>query len=513
MQQKRETPATNTKSEIVVGIDSSTTATKAIAWDIKGKQVAAGSSPIRLFSPQSNYYEQNPDDWWDSLQKSLRELTHKVDKDRITALAISNQRETFVALDGDGKPVRPAITWLDERCKSQVDKFAKKIGDQRIHKITGKPKDYAPVVYRLAWMYENERDLFRKVAKFCDVHTYLVNKLSGHFKTSWASADPMGIFDLENKTWSAEILNHLDITRGQLPETFAPGTILGHITREAADATGLKSGTKIVAGGGDGQAAGVGVNALTPCRAYLNLGTAVVSGTFTRAYLTDRSFRTMACCATEGYYCETSLRSGTFLIDWFIQKVLKIDPKHKPEIYSQLENEAQQVEPGSEGLMILPYWNAVMNPYWDPDARGCIIGLTSGHNRGHLYRAILEGIAMEQTLATEAVERVVGERTDELALIGGGAKSGLWRQIIADISGKKVLSMSTDEASSLGAGISAAVAAGWFRTFEDAAKNMVHVNGITEPDSKVVKIYSNQMITYQKIYPALCKLDKHCVNT
>jgi xylulokinase len=496
------------KSEIVVGIDSSTTATKAIAWDINGKYIAGGSSPIRLFSPQSNYYEQNPDDWWSSLVESLQELTHQVDKGRITALAISNQRETFVGLDKDGKSVRPAITWLDERCKSQVDKFAKIIGEDHIHQITGKPKDYAPVVYRLAWMKDNERDLFRKVANFCDVHTYLVNKLTGHYKTSWASADPMGIFDLENKTWSMEILNQLNITPRQLPDVFPPGTVLGHVTREAAETTGLKSGTKVVAGGGDGQAAGVGVNALTPGRAYLNLGTAVVSGTFTKNYITDRSFRTMACCADEGYYCETSLRSGTFLIDWFIQQMLKIDTNHKPEIYRQLEEEAQQVEPGSEGLMILPYWNAVMNPYWDPDARGCIIGLTSGHNRGHLYRAILEGIAMEQSLATKAVERAIGQRTDEFALIGGGSKSNLWRQIIADTSGKKVLTMSSDEASSLGAGISAAVAAGWFHSFVEAAHNMVHVKGITEPDSQNAERYNNQLFKYRKIYPAIREIYK-----
>jgi sugar (pentulose or hexulose) kinase len=496
------------KSEIVVGIDSSTTATKAIAWDINGKYIAGGSSPIRLFSPQSNYYEQNPDDWWSSLVESLQELTHQVDKGRITALAISNQRETFVGLDKDGKPVRPAITWLDERCKSQVDKFAKIIGEDHIHRITGKPKDYAPVVYRLAWMKENERDLFRKVANFCDVHTYLVNKLTGHNKTSWASADPMGIFDLENKTWSPEILSQLDITAKQLPETFPSGTVLGHVNRKASEATGLKIGTKVVAGGGDGQAAGLGVNALTPGRTYLNLGTAVVSGTYTKNYITDRSFRTMACCAEEGYYCETSLRSGTFLIDWFIQKVLKIDPKHEPEIYRQLEMEALQVEPGSEGLMILPYWNAVMNPYWDPDARGCIVGLTSGHHRGHLYRAILEGIAMEQSLATEAVEKAVGKKTDEFAMIGGGAKSDLWRQIIADASGKKVLTMYSDEASSLGAGISAAVASGWFTSFKEAAQSMVHVKEITEPYSQNAERYHNQLFKYRKIYPAIREIYK-----
>lgn len=496
------------KSEVVVGIDSSTTATKAIAWDTNGKYIAGGISPIRLFSPQPNYYEQDPDDWWRSLVESLKELTRQIDKNRIASLAISNQRETFVGLDKDGKPVRPAITWLDERCKSQVDKFAEEAGEDRIHLITGKPKDYAPVVYRLAWMKEEENDLYHKVSGFCDVHAYLVKKLTGQFKTSWASADPLGIFDLERKIWSPEILRQLGITAGHLPDTFPPATVLGQVTGEAADATGLRIGTPVIAGGGDGQAAGTGVNALIARRAYLNLGTAVVSGTFSKKYLTGRSFRTMICCAEEGYFCETSLRSGTFLIDWFIKKILKIDPFQKPQIYSQLAKEAQQVEPGCEGLMILPYWNAVMNPYWDRDARGCMVGFTSGHHRGHIYRAILEGIAMEQSLATEAVEETIDERIEEFALIGGGAKNKLWRQIIADTSGKKVLTMSSDEASSLGAGISAAVAAGWFPSFREAAARMVHVRGITEPDSQNEERYHIQLSKYKKIYPAIREINR-----
>jgi xylulokinase len=358
-------------------------------------------------------------------------------------------------------------------------------------------------------MMENEKELYRQVYKFCDVQTFLVYKLTGQYKTSWASADPMGIFDLENKIWSPDIINHLDITLQQLPDVFRPGTVLGYVTKAAANATGLITGTKVIAGGGDGQAAGLGVDALKPERAYLNLGTAIVSGTFSKSYIVDRSFRTMISCSENGYYCETSLRAGTFLIDWFIKQMLKIDLKRNPDIYQQLEKEAEQIEPGSEGILILPYWNAVMNPYWDPDARGCIIGLSSGHHRGHLYRAILEGIAMEQSLATAAVENATGVLTREFALIGGGAKSELWRQIIADTSGKKVLNMSSDEASSLGAGISAAVGSGWFSSFEEAANKMVQVKGITGPIPKNSDRYSNQLNVYREIYPAIRGIRKH----
>jgi len=496
------------KSEIVVGIDSSTTATKAIAWDYSGRKIGEGSYPIGLKSPHPNYYEQNSDDWWNSTVEALRKLTQQVDNSHISALSISNQRETFVGLDKNGIPVRPAITWLDERCKSHVDRFAAIIGEDRIHKITGKPKDYAPVVYRLAWMKDMENELYSRVCKFCDVHTFLVYKLTGLFRTSWASADPLGMLDIENKKWSDELLFHLGITSDHLPEVFPPGTVLGYLTGEAAEVTGLKAGTKVVAGGGDGQVAGLGVNALRPGRAYLNLGTAVVSGTYSEQCIIDRSFRTMTSCSESGYYCETSLRSGTFLIDWFIKQALKIDPVLYPDIYQQLEKEAKEIEPGSEGVMVLPYWNAVMNPYWDPEARGCIIGLSSGHHRGHLFRAILEGIAMEQTLATMAVEKATGKLTGEYSLIGGGARNELWCQIIADVSGKQVLNMSTEEASALGAGISAAVAAGWFDTFDEAADRMVSVKNTLKPVTRHTEIYRNILNMYSKIYPAVKDLSK-----
>jgi sugar (pentulose or hexulose) kinase len=495
-------------SDIVIGIDSSTTGTKAIAWDVSGNNIAEGNCQIPLVSPQSGYYEQNPADWWNSAATALMKLTRQVDKERVKAVSIANQRETFVTLNKRGEPLRPAIIWLDERCKDQVDRFAAIIGEDKIHQITGKPKDFAPVVYRLAWMKEYENELFRKVFKFCDVQSYLVHRLTGHYKTSWSSADPLGIFDLENKIWSIEILKELEITTDQLPETFSPGTILGQVGKNAAEATGLRSGTPVVAGGGDGQSAGLGVNALLMERAYLNLGTAVVSGMFIKEYVTDRSFRTMASCSGSGYYGETSLRAGTFLIDWFFKQVLKINSAQAPVMYKNLEEEARQVTEGSEGVLVLPYWNAVMNPYWDPDARGCIIGLNSGHHRGHLYRAILEGIAMEQSLATEAAERAAGRNIFEYALIGGGAKSKLWRQIIADVCNKRILKMDSEEATSLGAGISAAMAAGWFNSFEEAAKSMTRVKGITEPIPQNVRQYQDLKGIYRNIYPITRGLNK-----
>jgi sugar (pentulose or hexulose) kinase len=493
------------RKDLVIGLDSSTTATKAIAFDRKGKAVAHAVQSIRYSSPQPNYFEQNPDEWWSSARKALREISGQVDPGRIAALAISNQRETFVPLDKKGKHLRPAILWLDERCKPEVESFAEKIGKNTIHRITGKPADYAPVVYRLAWMKRHEPELFRKIGMICDVHTYLVWKFTGSFRTSWASADPLGVLDIKKKKWSAEILNELGLIESQLPKVFRPGMALGRISEEASRATGLRNDTLIVAGGGDGQCAGSGVQALSPGRAYLNLGTAVVAGVYGSELKISKAFRTLNACSESGYYFECSLRAGTFAVDWFIRNILKVEPKQHPDIYKQLEDEARGIAPGSDGLLYLPYLCGVMNPFWDMDARGAFVGLSSSHNRGHMYRAILEGIAFEQFYALRAVEKIIGKNVHSLAAIGGGAASDLWLHILADVLGKDICLPETTEASALGAAIAASVGAGWFRTTGEAAKKMTGVKSVINPNKRNHRKYLQAFEVYKKLYPNIKK--------
>jgi xylulokinase len=492
---------------LVIGLDCSTTGTKAIAFDRYGTIAARAQEAIPLFSPQPHYYEQDPNDWWISVQKALRAITRQINPERISALAISNQRETFVPLDKSGKCLRPAIIWLDERCKDEVEPFSNKIGKSAIHRITGKPADYAPVVYRLAWMKKHEPELFGKIGIICDVHTYIVWKLTNAFKTSWASADPLGLFDLKNKRWSQPILKALELKENQLPGTDRPGTILGKVSKEASKLTGLSPDTSIVAGGGDGQAAGTGSNVLTPGRAYLNLGTAVVAGVYGKRYRTNKAYRTMSSCSESGYYYECSLRAGTFAIDWFIKGVLKIDPRVQPEIYSQLEQEAQQVSPGCDGLLHLPYLCGAMNPYWDINARGAFVGLSSFHHRGHLYRSILEGIAFEQLFAINAVETSIGTKVKDFVAIGGGATSDVWCRILADVTGKNIWIPKNTEASSLGAAIAAAVGAGWYPTFKNAARQMTAIKRIIRPDLKNHRTYQQLFVMYKGLYPSLKKLE------
>ena len=491
-------------ADLLIGIDSSTTATKAIAWTADGRAVAEGREAIPMLTPAPDRYEQDPASWWDSTAGALRAVTRQVDAGAIRAVAIANQRETFAAFNADGTAIRPAIVWLDERARPETRSFSAEVGADRLHRISGKPVDITPVVYRLAWLRDHEAPTLRDAAKLCEVHGYLVWRLTGRPGTSWASADPMGVFDLEHKIYAPDILEPLGLTDEQFAEAHAPGTVLGTVTKAAARATGLAAGTPIVAGAGDGQAAGLGVGALTPESAYLNLGTAVVSGVHGDGYRVDQAYRTMCSATGRGYVYESCLRSGTFLLNWLVGSVFGADPERDPAVFQRLEAEAAAVPVGSDGLFVVPYWSGVMSPYWSNTARGAVVGLSGGHTQAHLYRALMEGIALEQAHATALVERAVGTSVRDYIAIGGGAASDLWCRIVAAASGKRVLRSDTVEATSLGAAMAAAVGIGMAPGFADAAAAMRgRITRTFEPEPDLARRYGALLAIYRDIYPSL----------
>jgi xylulokinase len=486
--------------DLVVGIDSSTQSAKAIAWTKSGELVAEGRSPIEFHNPRLYWFEQNSRDWWDSCQVALQQLTTQVKPERIAGISISNQRETVAFVNHDGEDVRPAIIWLDERSRKQVDELACRIGADVIHDITGRPVDITPVLYRLVWLKENEPQAFEKTEYFADVQAYLVYKLTGQWKTGWFSADPMGYFDIRKKEYSPTLLNYLGLPPTRFPQPFAPGTKLGSVTKQAARLTGLLPETAIFAGGGDGQCAALGTNCITSDQAYINLGTAVVSGVWSPQCLNKKAWRTEISPTGEGYILETCLRSGAFLINWFVDQFLPGDRSEK-DFFKNLEQQAQDIPIGSDGLITLPYWSGVMNPHWNPNGRGCFIGLSGGHTPAHLYRSILEGMCLDQAQATAGVEKEAGLRVKRFIAIGGGASSPLWTRMLADSTGKEVAISDTVEASALGAATIAAYGVGWYESFNEAAAAMSGKTKLVKPDPKTRQTWDELLEIYGRLFP------------
>ncbi|MFV0493363.1 MAG: xylulokinase [Pseudorhodobacter sp.] len=467
--------------KFVIGIDSSTQMAKAVAWSRDGKALGEGRAPIPMLRPQEAWCEQEVESWWTACKEALQELGQAVDLSRAAGLAVSNQRETVGFLDADGNSVRPGMVWLDERAAPQVQRLAKAVGSERLHQITGKPIDLTPVAYRLKWMQENEPDNLSRTAQAVDVQGYLVGQLTGKIAASWTSADPFGTFDLARKTWSPEVLAAIGMTADQFPPVVRPGTVIGNVTRNAAQATGLPEGLRVIAAGGDGQCAGLGVNAVGRGIGYLNLGTALIIGAWAEEPRVSLSWRTMSSPTGEGYFLEGVLRAGTFLVDWVVRNFIGGDTS--AEAFARLEAAARDIPVGAEGLLVSPYLSGCMNPHWSGEARAAFFGMKPEHGPGHLYRAVLESLTGEVARALQDM-RAEGVVVKTIIAVGGGANSTMWLKMISDATGLPVKVSSSLEASSLGAGMTAAVGLGWYDDFETAAAGMSSAEDAQSPSDR-----------------------------
>jgi xylulokinase len=488
-------------SRVVVSIDSSTTACKAIAWDERGQPKAEGRAGYPAIRPMRGWHEQIAEDWWIGARRALTECLDQAQGSQVDALAITHQRETFVPVDAAGAPIRNAIMWNDERSHAQVAALEQRFGAE-LHHLTGKPPSMTASIAKLLWLVDHEPELVARTYRFLDVHAFLVQRLTGHYRTGLANADPMGVLDMQHRTWAGDLIRAIGLRPDQFVDLVEPGALIGHVTSAAAAATGLPAGLPVFAGAGDGHCAGLGANVTRRGRAYLNLGTGIASGACSPTYLCNRAFRTLIAPIPGNYYVEHILRGGVYTVAWFVENFaadLRAAHSGRPA-ETILEEAAAQIVPGAEGLMLVPYWNNVMNPYWDPLATGITIGWSGVHGRAHFYRAILEGIGYEQRLVGDAMMAATGQRFAEYVAMGGGSRSRLWLQIMADITGIPVVQSTTNEATCLGAGILAAVGAGWYADVQEAADAMTGTAEAYVPGPASMEVYNH---LYQDVYRTL----------
>jgi xylulokinase len=415
-------------------------------------------------------------------------------------MAVTHQRETFACLDAAGLPIRPAMLWLDVRAGDQVNRF----GTKRIHELTGKPANPTPAFYKLLWIKENEPETLERTTHIVDVHAYLVHELTGQWKTSVASADPLGLIDLESGKYSAEILQIIGLDESLLPELVEPGDLIGLLSDKAAKTLGLPEGLQIFSGAGDGQSAGLGAGIVGSGLAYLNVGSGLISGFFSDKYSPSTAYRAMAGTIPGTYNYELFVGAGTLMVAWFMKTFA--DNQELPGGLSKevfWERQALDVEPGAEGLFVLPYWNGQLTPYWDHNARGVMMGFTGAHTSAHVYRAMLEGVAFELRLCLEEAEPKLSKRIEKFIAMGGGTRSPLWCQIFADVLNRPIALAGSDEATALGSGILAAVGSGLHNDLSSAVAAMTTTRQVYEPNPAGVADYENLYQTYKTIYPAL----------
>ncbi|AWE42961.1 FGGY family carbohydrate kinase [Actinobaculum sp. 313] len=486
---------------LVIAIDSSTTATKAIVVDTEGKVLALGKQDITLLSPSQGFGEHDPRQWWtstrDAIAAALSQL-NPTEKERVAALGITHQRETFAPFTADGTPLRNGILWLDIRATEQVQRY----GTPEIHALSGRPADVTPGLYKMAWLKEHEPESLRQADKITTVSAYLTFCLTGRWTDSAACVDSLSLSNIRTLDYDDGLLEIAGVTRAQMPDLVQAGEVLGTLLPAIAEEWGIGE-IPVIAGCGDGQAAGVGAAAVTPDIAFLNMGTAVVAGVPSTEYRYEKLFRTEAAGVAGTYVLELVQNSGAYLSTWYRRAFGKPELEGAPD--PELEAAAAARAPGSGGLITMPYWGAVQSPHWDPLARGAVVGWRGTHGRGSMYRSILEGICLEMARSLRKLEVSTGVPLREVRGMGGGMRSPLWRQIMTDAIGLPITACREEEISALGAAMIAMASTGVYgdNRVATAAEHMAGFTDVTEPDMQMHEIYQELSGIQEGLYESL----------
>lgn len=483
----------------LLGIDVSTTGVKALVTDDNGKIVASSTTPLHLSTPKPLWSEQHPHDWWQAACASIEQVLHESDAAQIAAIGLTGQMHGLVLLDERGEVLRPAILWNDQRCGNQCDEIRASLGKERLIRISGNDALTGFTAPKILWVRRHEREIYDRARHVLLPKDYLRYKLTHEYAMDKADGSGTLLFDLERRDWSNETLAATNIPAGWLPKTFEGPEITGRVTREAAESTGLREGTPVVAGGGDQAVQAVGVGAIRPGVLAVTLGTSGVVFAATESPLIEPEGRLHAFChAVPGrWHLMGVMLSAAGSLQWYRDTLA-------PNVsFEELVNEAADIAPGSDGLLFLPYLCGERTPHPDPLARGAWVGLTMRHTRGHLTRAVIEGISFGLRDIFSLMQGAGAGDVDQVRVSGGGAKSVVWRQILADILGSELVTVNTTEGAAYGAALLAGVAAGVWSNVDEACAQTIRINDRISPNAGNIARYDEIYRHYQSLYPTL----------
>lgn len=494
--------------QYLVGIDISTTAVKAILIDARGSVIGSVSTPLSVSIPRSGWSEQDPADWWNATVTSIRALLDRssVPSEKIAALGLTGQMHGAVFLDAHGKIIRPAILWNDARTPYQCAEIVDLIGEDRLREITGNPALVGFQAPKILWLREQEPENFAKVQHILLPKDYIRYRLSGEFATDTSDAAGTLLLGLVQRDWSDEILSKLSIPREWLPDVHEGPDVTGYVTVEASQLTGLPAGTTLVASAGDNAAAAIGSGVVQEGTGLLSLGTSGVIFVPTNTPRIDPTGALHAFChAISGaYHLMGVILSAGGSLHW-ARDVLFGDGLNRSELddYDTFIEPATHIIPGADGLFFLPYLAGERTPHMDPTARGAWIGLSLAHRQEHLVRAVLEGVAFALRDVWERMT-ALGVAPSALRIVGGGAKSAAWREIIAAVLDVPLQRLAMDEGAAFGAAILAGVGAGTYQDVKEAVAQTVRLSGDQEePVQELVEEYEILYCKYVSLYPAL----------
>ena len=483
---------------LYIGVDLGTSAVKLLLMDEKGEIKKIVSREYPLYFPHPGWSEQKPEDWFEQAMDGIKELTAECDKENVAGISFGGQMHGLVALDENDEVIRPAILWNDGRTGEETDYLNQVIGKEKLSEYTANIAFAGFTAPKILWMKKHEPDNFAKIKKIMLPKDYLAYKLSGSFSTDVSDASGMLLMDVKNRCWSKEMLDICGITEEMLPKLYESFEVVGTLKREIAEALGLSADVKVIAGAGDNAAAAVGTGTVGEGMCNISLGTSGTIFISSKKFGVDEHNALHSFAHADGYYhlmgCMLSAASCN---KWWNEEILKTK--------DFAAEQSRITKLGENQVFYLPYLMGERSPHNNPDARAMFIGMSMDTTREDMTQAVLEGVAFGLRDSLE-VARSLGIQMERTKICGGGAKSPLWKKIIANVMNMKVDVIESEEGPALGGAMLAAVGCGEYEDVETIAKKLVKVIDTVEPEEELVAKYEERYQKFRKIYPTVKEL-------
>ena len=483
---------------LYIGVDLGTSAVKLLLMDGEGKIHKIVSKEYPLYFPHPGWSEQKPEDWFAQSMEGIKELTAECNKAEVAGISFGGQMHGLVALDKDDNVIRPAILWNDGRTGAETDYLNQVIGKDKLSEYTANIAFAGFTVPKILWMKKNEPENFAKIAKIMLPKDYLAYKLSGTFCSDMSDASGMLLMDVKNRCWSKEMMDICGVTEEQLPKLFESYEVVGTLKPEIAAELGLSADVKVIAGAGDNAAAAVGTGTVGDGMCNISLGTSGTIFISSKNFGVDENNALHSFAHSDGnYHLMGCMLSAASCNKWWSEEILKTK--------DFAAEQAGITKLGENNVFYLPYLMGERSPHNNPDARAMFIGMSMDTTREEMTQAVLEGVTFGLRDSLE-VAKSLGIKIERTKICGGGAKSPLWKKIIANVMNLKVDVIESEEGPALGGAMLAAVGCGEYPDVESIAKKIVKVVDTVEPEAELVAKYEEKYQKFRRIYPTVKEL-------
>lgn len=484
---------------VYLGIDLGTSSVKILAIDDNNTIVGDVTKEYPVYFPQDKWAQQDPEDWWTGTKAAIIELVDKLNipKDGIKSVSFSGQMHGLVALGEANEVLTPAILWCDQRTEEECDEITEFFGSAKLSEYTGNKALTGFTAPKILWVKKNLPEVYKKIKHIMLPKDYVNFCLTGNYSTDVSDASGMLLLDVKNRTWSKEMLDYLGLNESMLPKLHESYEVSGLMSQDVKNELGLEGEILVVAGAGDQAAGAVGTGTVAPGIVSVTLGTSGVVFAAHDEYAVDSENRLHAFAHANGkYHTMGVMLSAANCLKWWV------DIMQKGMSFEDLLAEAEAIVAPDDQLIFLPYLMGERTPYADPDAKGAFVGMSMNTTRGHMTKAVLEGVSFGLRDSMEILKDI-NVPINEVRVIGGGAKSPLWKQILADVFNSEIQEINTNQGGALGSAILACVGAGHFRDVQEGCDKMIQVTNTVSPIAANVEFYNAKYPSYVALYAAL----------